>query len=227
MIHDFAKLPRTYELHAPVRPPVKPRFRRRYLLALVLAVSIAGMVWHQFDAVPAAQPEFIPGQNESRDYQTAIEQEATDDTTSRSTHTVALQSARPVAVAATPKQAKPVSVKKEKTGSEKSQFGFYDNLTHSTWSVPVLRGVYVSDADRKRMENQRYMLQAASVREVSDAQRLVQRLREAGLAATYTTSEQGGWNRVNVGPFENVSMMNKAEDILVRLGMMPIIRKIP
>ena len=206
---------------------MKPRFRRRYLLALVLTIAIAGMVWHQFDAVPGAQPEFHPGQNESRDYQTAMEQESVDDAASHDTHTVVVQSKRPAVVAATAKRVKPTAGKQEKAAIDKSQFGFYDNLTHSTWSVPVLRGVYVSDADRKRMENQRYMLQAASVREVGDAQRLVQRLREAGLSATYTTSEQNGWNRVNVGPFENVSMMNKAEDTLVRLGMMPIIRKIP
>src|SRR5690606_3304743 len=108
--------------------------------------------------------------------------------------------------------------------SAEPEFGFYDSLAGSSWSVPVQRGIYVTEEDRKRA-SQRYMLQAASVRDLAEAQRIVQKLRQLGLQAFYSDGGTG-WYRVNVGPFDNVSKMNKAEDILVSLRMMPLKRRL-
>ncbi|MFZ5601826.1 MAG: SPOR domain-containing protein, partial [Pseudomonadota bacterium] len=113
-------------------------------------------------------------------------------------------------------------VKNSRSGEP--QFGFYDSLAGSSWSVPVQRGVYITEEDRKRA-GQRYMLQAASVRDLAEAQRLVQKLRSLGMEASYQSADPAtgaGWYRVNVGPFDNVSRMNKAEDTLVSLRMMPL-----
>lgn len=111
--------------------------------------------------------------------------------------------------------------------ADEADYGFYDSLQASAWSVPVQRGVYMTAEDRKRA-SYRYMLQAASLRDRSEAASLVARLRKLGMNATYTVTGSGSaaWYRVNVGPFDNVSVMNKAEDRLVAMRMMPLKRRI-
>lgn len=107
-------------------------------------------------------------------------------------------------------------------------YGFYDSLQASQWDVPVQRGIYMTAEDHKRA-SYRYMLQAASVRNRGEAVALVSKLKGLGLAASYSVSSSGygeGWYRVNVGPFSNVSVMNKAEDVLVSMRMMPLKRRI-
>ena len=74
------------------------------------------------------------------------------------------------------------------------------------------------------------LFRSASVRDLAEAQRLVQKLRGLGMDASYQAADPtsgASWYRVNVGPFDNVSKMNKAEDVLVSLRMMPLKRKIP
>ncbi len=107
-------------------------------------------------------------------------------------------------------------------------FGFYESLQASPWHIPVQRGIYITEEDRKR-SNYRYSLQAASLRSEREAKRVVAQLKLLNLPASYsvTDSDYGNiWYRVNVGPFSNVSMMNKAEDVLVSKGMMPLKRRI-
>jgi len=108
------------------------------------------------------------------------------------------------------------------------QYGFYDNLRDSQWAVQTQNGAYVSRelATRKKAK---YKLQAASFRGEQDAKRLVKKLSKYGLKArTRVSVSTNGveWYQVNVGPFSNVSKMNKAQDVLVSLNMMPLKRKI-
>lgn len=108
-------------------------------------------------------------------------------------------------------------------------FGFYDSLQASSWRVPVQRGIYLTEEDRERA-TYRYVLQAASLRNRSEAAALVARLKKRGLEASFSISgdslQGSAWFRVNVGPFSNVSVMNKAEDMLVSMHMMPLKRRI-
>lgn len=223
MIHDFAKSPRAYTLASPrvaAAPAVSSRrLRGRWLVLIMVAAS--GLIWWLNPKTQVVEPEYTPGAQEASEYQAALEEQ-----------TQAVQ--RP----AKPKAALEVSdellehqrviaefqEKLKSVTSAEPEFGFYDSLAGSSWSVPVQRGVYVTEEDRKRA-NQRYMLQAASVRDLSEAQRTVQKLRQLGLQAHYSDGA-GGWYRVNVGPFDNVSKMNKAEDVLVSLRMMPLKRKL-
>jgi cell division protein FtsN len=111
--------------------------------------------------------------------------------------------------------------------TDESTYGFYDSLQASSWRVPVQRGVYLTEEDRKRA-NYRYILQAASLRSRTEALALVAKLRKLGMDASYSESGAGisKWYRVNVGPFSNVSVMNKAEDTLVAMRMMPLKRRV-
>lgn len=108
------------------------------------------------------------------------------------------------------------------------EFAFYESLAQSSWHVPIQRGVYQS-AEQKTEQAPRYNLQAASLQSETDARQLVRVLRHEGLQAVYSASvnDQGKlWFRVSVGPFQNVSIMNKAEDTLVGHGLMPLRRRV-
>lgn len=222
MIHDFAKFPRTYTLSpSRVTEPSTVRGRRlrgRWLVLVMIAAL--GLVWWLNPRVPVAEPEYMPGALEASEYQSALEEQ------SHTVHHGVASKAAAVSFEASRERQQVIAEFQEKLKSVTSaepEFDFYDSLVGSSWSVPVQRGVYVTDEDRKRA-HQRYLLQAASVRELAEAQRMVQKLRQLGLQAHY--SDAGGWYRVNVGPFDNVSKMNKAEDILVSLRMMPLKRKL-
>ncbi len=108
------------------------------------------------------------------------------------------------------------------------EYGFYDNLRDSQWAVQTQNGAYVSRelATRKKAK---YKLQAASFRGEQDAKRLVRKLSKYGLKARVHVSVSTNgvdWYQVSVGPFSNVSKMNKAQDVLVSLNMMPLKKKI-
>ena len=217
MTHDFAKSPRTYRLDPGIQRQVAPaqlRFRLpRGRWLLLLAVLAFVFAWHSLGHRANVDSEFVPGVQESAEYQEAMAQQAQDE---------AEQEAK------RQQQMQLVAEFKEKlknAGNVEPEYGFYDSLAGSSWTVPVQKGVYVTEEDRKRA-NQRYMLQAASVQDAHQAQVIVQRLRKLGLQAFYANDEGGSWYRINVGPFDNISKMNKAEDVLVSLRMMPLKRKI-
>lgn len=208
MIHDFAKLPRTHAITGEALEPRPRRVRRLPKIRWVLGLLVIALLtyWRTHASTGEPPVEFEPGVNESREYQQALEAQQREQAELERQRAAALQAKAQEQVA-------------------ESQYDFYESLSESAWRVPVQRGVYVTEEDRQRAK-QRYMLQAASVRDLAQAQQLVQKLRQLGLQAFYTHDEAGGWYRVNVGPFDNVSKMNKAEDILVAQRMMPLKRRL-
>lgn len=73
---------------------------------------------------------------------------------------------------------------------------------------------------------QRFMLQAASFREVGDAQQLRSRLRDFGLLAQVSEVKAGGgetWHRVQVGPYEDRRELSRAQDLMVTQGIEPLL----
>lgn len=76
---------------------------------------------------------------------------------------------------------------------------------------------------------QRWMIQVASFSQVSDADRLRAELIINGLTETHLNTvelERGTYHRVMVGPFDNRSRLNKAQDILVDLNHEVIVRSL-
>ena len=200
-------------------------------MAFFIVLMIA--YWRTQASTQLPADEVMPDPSETREYQQALEQQereqASENEKRDEAEATRLEEAASLEAARLSEQQRLVADLKAKlqqqTATSEPEFGFYESLPESAWRVPVQRGIYVTEEDRKRA-NQRYMLQAASVREFGEAQRLVQRLRQLGLQAFYNHDETGGWYRINVGPFDNVSKMNKAEDVLVSLRMMPLKRRI-
>ncbi|MCG8313620.1 MAG: SPOR domain-containing protein [Pseudomonadales bacterium] len=107
-------------------------------------------------------------------------------------------------------------------------YGFYDSLRQDSWPVPIDKGAYV-DGELSNREKPVYRLQAASFRNKDDAYRFVQKLKKRELSASVAQSVSSNgvyWYQVSVGPFVNMSKMNKAQDILVSLNTMPLKRRI-
>ncbi|CAM3855261.1 SPOR domain-containing protein [Vreelandella rituensis] len=74
-------------------------------------------------------------------------------------------------------------------------------------------------------EAHRYMLQAASFREISDAEQLRQRLRNLSLLAQISEVQAGGdtWHRVQVGPYDDTRELNRAQDLMNTQGIEPLL----
>lgn len=221
MVHDFAKSPRVGSVTGAAHQLTPPRTRKlpkgRWLLMFLVAGSL--VYWRLYSVETVPDTDFVPGDTETREYQQALEQQEQE----------RLAAARAEAVVKEAEQKRLTADLQAKLKSQSvsdPEFGFYETLPDSAWKVPVQQGVYVSEEERIKRANQRFMLQAASVRDAAEAQRIVQRLRQLGLQAFFSHDETGGWYRINVGPFDNVSKMNKAEDILVSLRMMPLKRKL-
>ncbi|RUR36950.1 SPOR domain-containing protein [Vreelandella populi] len=74
-------------------------------------------------------------------------------------------------------------------------------------------------------EPKRYVLQAASFRELSDAEQLRGRLRNLSLLAQISEVQAGGdtWHRVQVGPYEDTRELNRAQDLMATQGIEPLL----
>ncbi|MCH8532241.1 MAG: SPOR domain-containing protein [Saccharospirillum sp.] len=78
--------------------------------------------------------------------------------------------------------------------------------------------------------NQRWIIQVASFNQVADADRLRAELIMNGLTEAQITTvdlgDRGTFHRVTVGPFDNRSRLNRAQDILVGLNMEVMVRNV-
>ncbi|MDY6918968.1 MAG: SPOR domain-containing protein [Pseudomonadota bacterium] len=207
------------------RPPAGRRWGW-LILALLLGVST---VWKVSGLLLAAEPEADagPGDEARREYLQAAASEEVLLAGPEAAQSAATE-ADDNRTAVDAQQLARLEAAMQQTGSSTPAYGFYDSLQTSPWQVPVQRGVYYTEEDRKRAAR-RYLLQAASLRHPDEARDLVNRLRKKGLAASFAAAGDrygSTWYRVNVGPFQNVSKMNKAEDTLVAMGMMPLKRRL-
>jgi|TARA_B100000700_G_scaffold110423_1_gene124437 cell division protein FtsN len=74
-------------------------------------------------------------------------------------------------------------------------------------------------------DNERYVLQAASFRDASDAQRLAGKLSDFGLIASISKVQTGDgatWHRVQVGPYGDAGELNRAQDLMITQGIEPL-----
>jgi len=72
----------------------------------------------------------------------------------------------------------------------------------------------------------RFVLQAASFRAASDADRLAGRLKDFGLLAKISEVKTGGgdtWHRVQVGPYSDRRELNRAQDLMTTQGIEPLL----
>lgn len=82
-----------------------------------------------------------------------------------------------------------------------------------------------ASAPAQPANNTRYMLQAASFRDLADAEQLRGRLRNLSLLAQISEVQAGGntWHRVQVGPYEDTRELNRAQDLMTTQGIEPLL----
>lgn len=202
MIHDFATTQRwDPTISCDERP--KRRLKIRYLIYLGL-LPLALIIWASTQSSPV-EAEFSPGLAEAKEYQEAFSEGGVHSSVDE-------------------KQKFEEAVL---SNDRISGYVFYESLPSKDWEVPIQEGVYYTEDERKR-NNYSYILQAASIKSEHDALDLVRKLKALGLPASYSASVSHGgvWYRVNVGPFKNNSVLNKAKDVLVSMEMMPLKRRV-
>lgn len=223
MIHDFATFPKqpveTISVAKPVSAPTEKR--RPIGRVLLLCVLVVLALYTVLSGKEEAPQEYSPGVAEALEYEQSVtvEPEPIIETNNE------VVSSQPDETL-TAKNQFEMAVKEQE--AQAGEYGFYDSLSSSPWQVPIQEGVYFTEADRRRASSV-YILQAASMRHKEDAARLVAKLRAMKLPASYSISESdygGVWYRVNVGPYSNSSIMNKAEDRLVAMSMMPLKKRV-
>ena len=135
------------------------------------------------------------------------------------------QTAPAPATTATPVDVKPIAKPATESAEEapesadnKSGFDFYNLLPESQVTPQKVEAYKSTPKDPNKKTN--VLLQAGSFRKLEDAERLRAQLILLNLpnvVTDKTTSSSGSvWYRVRVGPFDNRSMLNKAEDILAQ-----------
>src|SRR5690554_4423723 len=114
---------------------------------------------------------------------------------------------------------------KQETSQEEARFKFYEMLPKSEVVAPQVEE-YKSSGPR---EVYHYIVQAGSFRSPEDAERHRATIAFQGLKGTVdrvTASDGSYWYRVNVGPFESRSRMNRAVDKLVSINIQPLVKRV-
>jgi cell division protein FtsN len=129
----------------------------------------------------------------------------------------------PISPIETPEPLTPVLTKKTTTPDFT-----YSIILKQTEVKPAHVKVYESTAKDPTKKTD-HVLQVASFKSERDAKELQKRLIKKKLTnvqVTQSTTESGTvWYRVMVGPFQNRSMLNKAQDTLVQMNFSPLERK--
>ena len=98
-------------------------------------------------------------------------------------------------------------------------------------AIPIAKGKdkkKVSTAGTKKPDGPVYTVQAASVKNATDADRLVAKLKKKGFPAYRSLGkvpEKGIWFRVRIGKYNSRTEANKTLNKLKKLGLKPIIIK--
>ena len=248
MIHDFATTPRQTDWRARSQgvefksdtrnKTATQRQKTKPILVVLLIGCIVLLVLQKLVLTPEPVLDQQPDQDAKREYAQSLMYSENISIEQASFETQPEPVAPVEFSLTTTKTLAPVPVKKKKpelveeVHEEPLQmdpdYEFYDSLRQDDWPVPVAKGTYV-DKELANRVKPIYKLQAASFRNSADAYRLVAKLKKRKLRALVAESVSTSgefWYQVSVGPFVNTSKLNKAQDILVSLGMMPLKKRV-
>ncbi|WP_105102090.1 SPOR domain-containing protein [Microbulbifer pacificus] len=129
----------------------------------------------------------------------------------------------------------PEVVQQAEEKSTSPRFDFYTLLQENEVSVPLPKTPKLARRvpSKKELaaieENSVYILQAASFKKASEAERLRAQLILANLNVKVETvsDSRGTWHRVLAGPYSNRSQVAKAREVLVNHKLMPMVLKRP
>ncbi|WP_296057196.1 SPOR domain-containing protein [uncultured Amphritea sp.] len=196
--------------------PVKKPFPLvRSVISLVILIGFGFALWQltsvrpdNSDTTPSATPK------------------ATKESAAKASRPAAktTQTSEPTTAKTTKPAAKPAIPVEEQS----ERFDFYQILPESEVDTANVQPYKSTPKDAKSAHT--YVIQAGSFKNQTDAEQLRARLILEGLPNVKThrvTNSNGSiWYQVLSGPFVNRSMLNKAEDRLVRLRIQPLVRQI-
>lgn len=204
--------------------PVKKPFPLiRVIISLLFLIGFGYALWQLTSVKPDSNATKTP----------ATQTNATKQATAK-------PAAKPTAKPAPKPAAKPAAKTSDKTASQaekkpgppveeqSERFDFYQILPESEVDTANVEPYKSTPKDAKSEHT--YVLQAGSFQSKKDAEQLRARLILEGLPSVKTrrvTNSNGSiWYQVLTGPFDNRSMLSKAEDRLVRMRIQPLVRQI-
>nr|WP_067291935.1 SPOR domain-containing protein [Marinobacterium profundum] len=124
-----------------------------------------------------------------------------------------------------PKEAvKEISINSSEPAPEpQTRFDFYEMLPKSEVQTPTVEAYKSTPRDAKL--EQSYLLQAGSFRDPADAERMRAQLLLAGLPNVHTSKSEGSngtWYRVRTGPFDSRTAINKAQNKMAKMRILPM-----
>ncbi len=183
---------------APPPPPPPVRTSAPWLKIVVALAMLGGMAWLLY----------------------SLTQIGSSTTPVKKPASVSQPAAKPQPKAATKTAAKATA---EAPAGDEERFEFYNMLPKSEVKTEQV-DVYKSTPKDAKMQY-RYLLQAGSFRKAADAERMRAKLILMGMPNAHTSKsngQNGTWYRVRVGPFDNRSLLNRAQDKLVRQRIQPM-----
>ncbi|GGK64384.1 SPOR domain-containing protein [Amphritea balenae] len=213
---------------APAKPAKKPFPLIRVIFSLLFLVGFGYALWQLTSVKPDDSQT-----NSSQAEQTAKQQPSA----TRKSEPVNKPAAKPAqvkkpapATASTAKQTKQSdpSDSGPPVVDQSERFEFYKMLPNSQVDTTNVEPYKSTPKDAQSKHT--YILQAGSFQSGSDAERMRARLILEGLPNVQTrkvTNSNGTiWHQVRTGPFDNRSMLNKAQDRLVRMNIQPLVKRI-
>lgn len=196
--------------------PVKKPFPLvRSVISLVILIGFGFALWQLTSVRP-----------DNSDTTASATPKATKESAAKASRPAAktTQTSEPTTAKTTKPAAKPAIPVEEQS----ERFDFYQILPESEVDTANVEPYKSTPKDAKSAHT--YVIQAGSFKNQTDAEQLRARLILEGLPNVKThrvTNSNGSiWYQVLSGPFVNRSMLNKAEDRLVRLRIQPLVRQI-
>ena len=125
-------------------------------------------------------------------------------------------------------QAKPSSDGIPPVEDQSKRFEFYQMLPNSEVDTANVEPYKSTPKDQQPKHT--YVLQVGSFQSAADAEQLRARLILEGLPNVHsrkvTNSNGSIWYQVLTGPFDSRSLLNKAQDRLVRMNIQPLLRRV-
>ncbi|MBR9865943.1 MAG: hypothetical protein GYB20_02475 [Oceanospirillales bacterium] len=197
--------------------PVKKPFPLvRSVISLVILIGFGFALWQLTSVRPDNSGTTTPSATPKTTKESAVKASRPAAKTTQTSEPTTAKTTKPAA-----KPAIPVEEQSER-------FDFYQILPESEVDTANVEPYKSTPKDAKSAHT--YVIQAGSFKNQTDAEQLRARLILEGLPNVKThrvTNSNGSiWYQVLSGPFVNRSMLNKAEDRLVRLRIQPLVRQI-
>jgi len=199
-------------------PAKKPFPLIRSVISLTVLIGFGFLLWQLTSVRPDNSDTSQPAATKTA--------KTTKESTAKASKPTAKST--PEAKPTAPKTTQPTAEPAIPVEEQSERFDFYQILPESEVDTANVEPYKSTPKDAKSAHT--YIIQAGSFKNHTDAEQLRARLILEGLPNVKThrvTNSNGSiWYQVLSGPFDNRSMLSKAEDRLVRMRIQPLVRQI-